>query len=299
MKTAFTTAIVMLLVVPVFALTAPMPMGTTVLVVPARYSVLQVAFDVSDRMGAPLVAYQGDARSQTPVIDYWAGQEWKRLSLEDYAQASFVQGRIARFVIVGHDEILPPVLVSSVAQWCGDIQRITALDTPGLVNSFGKIFNFSSSEWEWFAKRYNLQLADRNAQRRQQSWYDRDYYDDELAHRWQWLRRKYNPPATQPPSPSETEPVATPAPAEPATEAPVPPEAAMPGTPEPPSVQAPSYEEQGEIERLDVPVMEQTAPVSPDNQPVEEVEPVVAPQEPPEGETAGANAPKEEVWPVK
>ena len=177
------------------ALTVPRPLGTTVLVVPARYSVLQVAFDVSDRMGAVLLAYQGDAKSQAPIIDFWAGQEWKRLSLDEYRQASFAGGRVSRFFIVGTEEILPPILVSSVSDWCGDVRVITSLDTPGLVNAFGKAFDFAPSEWEWFARRYNLQLADRNAERRSQSWYDRDYYDDEWAHRWQWLRRKYNPPA--------------------------------------------------------------------------------------------------------
>lgn len=177
------------------AFTAPRPLGATVLVVPARYTVLQVAFDVSDRMGAALVAYQGDAGSQTPVIDYWMGQEWKRLTLTEYERAAFVGGRVSRFFIVGTEEILPPILVSSVSRWCGDVRVITSLDTPGLVNALGKAFNFSPSEWEWFARRYNLQLADRNAERRQQSWYDRDYYDDDWAQRWPWLRRKYNPPS--------------------------------------------------------------------------------------------------------
>lgn len=295
MKTTYVTALALLAAVSGFALMAPAPMGTTVLVVPARYSVLQVAFDVSDRMGAALIAYQGDPRTPTPVIDYWAGQEWKRLSLEDYAQGAFLQGRISRFIVVGSDEILPPVLVSSVSGWCENIERVSSLDTPGLVNAFGKAFNFTPADWEWFARRYNLQLADRNAERRQTSWYDRDYYDDELAHRWQWLRRKYNPPAGAP-QVTPSEPLPEP-PVEPATKA----EAVAPLTPQPSESPAPSDEEKVEIERLDVPIVEPAAPPqgAEDAEPAPQGESSSASQDEHPSEAAEVNEPAEETWPVK
>ncbi len=285
-----------------FGAAAPRPLGSAVLVVPARYSVLQIAFDVSDRMGAALIAYQGEPKSGTPVLDYWAGQEWKRISQTEYEQASFVGGRVARFVIVGNDEILPAVLVSSVSAWCGDVRVISALDTPGLVNGLGKAFDFSQSDWEWFARRYNLQLADRNAERRTQSWYDRDNYDDEWAHRWQWLRRKYNsagepaafdaaPVNTPPPSFNEAMPAQARSP-EPSTSTPE----------ETTSLQSAEDEPTGEIERLDVPLTEPVVTGDEDESAV--VTNAVEAEEPQESVPAAepeetGTAEQEEPWPVK
>lgn len=176
----------------VWGMAAPRPWGTTVIVVPARFSVLQVAFDVANVTRSELVAYQGDAKSPSPVLDYWTGQEWERISLSDYERATFVRRPVTQFVIVGTEDLLPKVLVAAVSQWCRDVRVVSDLDKTGLINAFGKIFSFGRSEWEWFAKRYNLSLVDLNADRRRQSWYDRDYYDDEWAHRWRWLRRPHN-----------------------------------------------------------------------------------------------------------
>lgn len=180
------------------AAVATAPGGLTVLVAPARYSVLQVAFDVVNRFGAVLVSYQGEPSSESPKLDYWNGAQWVPMSLNDYANATYLREPPRRIVVVGGNDILPPVLIGSVSAVCGDVRQVPEIDTPGLVNALGAVFAFKSADWEWFARRFNLQLEDRNAERRQRSWYDRATYEDEWSHKWKWLRRKYNEPQPAP-----------------------------------------------------------------------------------------------------
>ncbi len=189
----------------------------TMLVVPARYSVMQVAFDISQRYPAVvLVSYQGDAQSSAPLLHAWNGKEWIKISVDDYADAKFLQVTPGETLLVGDETLLPPVLASSIVGWCPKVTTLPSIDTATLVNAFAQEFNFSRHDWKWFAKRYNLSLNDENASRRKSSWYDRPVYEDEYSPKvaaWFGLRKRGRA-AEQPfapiitPSESDSQPVA-------------------------------------------------------------------------------------------
>lgn len=143
----------------------------TLIVAPARYSVIQFAQDVLQRTPSVLVSYQGEAASPDPLLHAWNGSEWVPVSLKDYREVSFLQRVPDRTILIGGRDILPQVLVDA-SSWSPRVERITDLNTSGLVNEFGRILNWRTSEWRWFAKRYNLSLEDEAAARRQSSWYD-------------------------------------------------------------------------------------------------------------------------------
>ncbi len=180
----------------------------TMLVVPARYSVMQVAFDMVSRFSVVLVSYQGDATSEEPLLHAWNGQEWVRISLADYAAASFVQAMPSQAVLVGDEKLLPAVLVSSISSWCPDAINIPSIDTPDLINALSKPLRFSSSDWQWFTARYNLTLTDVNADRRKASWYDRTSYQDKWTPRLQQLRHTESNRSEEEPPAVVTEPEA-------------------------------------------------------------------------------------------
>jgi hypothetical protein len=138
--------------------------------------VLQVMFDVLDRRDAVLVSYQGDATTSDPALHAWNGQEWVFVSPEDYEAANFVQIAPKQAVLIGDESTLPPSLVAR-SSWCPLVMSIPEVDSASLVNSLGKVFKFSPSEWSWFARRYNLTLTDLNEDRRKTSWYDRPYVE--------------------------------------------------------------------------------------------------------------------------
>ncbi len=142
----------------------------TMLVVPARYSVMQVAFDMIDLFPSVLVSYQGSARTPQPAIHAWNGREWVRVSVADYQRANFLQILPSRAILVGDDAVLPPSLLE-ISLWCPRIERVRAQDTAALLNALGPLYSFTASDWRWFAARYNLDLSVTNEDERRASWY--------------------------------------------------------------------------------------------------------------------------------
>lgn len=141
------------------------------MVVPARYSILQVAFDLARRFPVIVVSYQ-PREGKDPLLHVWDGQDWLYLTLDDYRQARFVRVRPARAVLVGDETVLPTELVES-SRWCPLVLNIRAMDTAGLINGMGQVLAFRDADWRWFAARYNMPLVDQNAELRKKSWYDR------------------------------------------------------------------------------------------------------------------------------
>jgi hypothetical protein len=180
------TAYLLLTALAVVGLTLPALAGgdLTLLVVPARYSVLQVAFDVANRFPAVLVSYQGDAKTEAPRMDAWNGEEWVRISQQDYDQLSFLQVTPSRAVLVGDETLLPPSLSAPLASWCSRVETIGSVDTTALVNELGKVFGFRPADWKWFSSRYNLTLTDANEELERTSWYDQKNFQDEYTQRW-------------------------------------------------------------------------------------------------------------------
>lgn len=174
------------------------PGRVTMLVIPARYSVMQVAFDMAQRYAVVLVSYQGDASSEAPLLHAWNGKEWIKISVDEYANASFLQVTLGEAFLIGDEKLLPSVLAASISGWCPKVTIIPSIDTATLVNSFAREFSLKADEWEWFAKRYNLTLSDENAPRRNTSWYDRPSYEDKYSPKidgWFGLRKGTQTPA--------------------------------------------------------------------------------------------------------
>ena len=151
-----------LLVFPVRAAAAD---DAVLLVVPARYSVMQVAFDVARRYPTVLVSYQ--SADPDPRLYVWNGYEWAPLALEDYQSGSFLQSYPSRVIFLGGDDLFPASL-KNVGAWCGETRQMPDLETPALVNAIGQYIPFTPSDWRWFAGRYNLTLTDTAAAQQKQ-----------------------------------------------------------------------------------------------------------------------------------
>ena len=141
--------------------------------VPSRYSVMQVAFDVARRYPTVLVSYQGTL--EEPVLHVWNGYEWMPLALTDYQSGAFLQTYPGRTFFLGDDALLPASL-RSINTWCQEVVQLPDLQTPELVNGIGRALPFTPSDWRWFAGRYNLTLTNLRAEEaekaRQESWYN-------------------------------------------------------------------------------------------------------------------------------
>lgn len=141
------------------------------IIAPARFSVIQVLFDVAANRPSVLVSYQGEATTAEPLLHVWNGTAWDPITLHDLREISFVQKTPTRAILVGGDDLLPATVRESVA-WMPEVVYIRDLSNAALLNEFGRLQSWTRREWSWFATRYNLNLEDEAAPMRARSWYD-------------------------------------------------------------------------------------------------------------------------------
>jgi len=173
----------------------PRPEAVTMLVVPAHYSVLQVAMDIWQSYPGILLSYQTSDESDDPVLFAWNGKEWLFISCDDYLAGRFFSYPPERTVLVGPDDDLPPLLADG-PPWCSYIVKIPALKTAELINSLGEVYPFDSRMWSWLSKRYKLKLVDINAPTSDVSWYDGTFVEKQQPDGT--VEKIYIPPANRP-----------------------------------------------------------------------------------------------------
>ncbi len=145
----------------------------TLLVMPARYTTMQLAFDLIEKRDTVLVSYQSESGGAAPVLHVWDRQEWIPVSLDSYRQLSFLRTTPSRIILVGDDATLPASLVDASTMSGGSkVMQVPSQDTATLVNALGKVYEFNDQEWAWFSGRYRLELNDANTELRGQSFYD-------------------------------------------------------------------------------------------------------------------------------
>ncbi len=142
------------------------------LVAPARFPVMQVAFDVARRFPTILVSYQGSP--DQPALHAWNGFEWMPLALVDYQSGAFLQAYPGRTIFLGDDGLLPTSL-RSIHAWCAESTQIADLENVPMINAIGNYLPFTPADWRWFAGRYNLSLSNLKAEEaaaaRRETWY--------------------------------------------------------------------------------------------------------------------------------
>jgi hypothetical protein len=162
-------AIGVVLALDVFGLAARRP-PISMLVVPARYSFVQIGNDILSHRPAVLVSYRGSAESGAQELFVWDGYKWIPIRLSDFAAINFVRQVPDKLVFVGAaDEVAELV---AAATWCEDVELVAELETAALLNRFGEIFDFKAAEWNWFAQRYGCELQVTNTEELRGSWYD-------------------------------------------------------------------------------------------------------------------------------
>ena len=141
--------------------------GLTLIVIPARYTVVQFAFDVAKLRQVYLVAYDTEGKSQALVLYVWdsGAGEWLRTSLEEYRSGAIFLTQPERVIVIGADQDVPAGMMDA-SLWSDEVGRIPSIKIVDMVNGMHQAFSFKASEWRWLAKRYKLELEDRNEERR-------------------------------------------------------------------------------------------------------------------------------------
>lgn len=148
------------------------PERLTVLMVPARHSLVQLGRDMAGRENVLLMSYAPESPPSDPFIHAWGGVRWLRVEASDYADGSFLLNPSARLLVVGPSNDLTASLIEQGIGWSPEVLHLESGNVTRLINAMGRLFSFSRRDWEWFAARYELALEDLNRDVRKQSWYD-------------------------------------------------------------------------------------------------------------------------------
>jgi len=184
--------------------------GGVAMVIPARYRIVQLAFDIARLRDLTLVSYRETKTPQEPLMHVWQPgmREWSATDISEYGSGA-VFGRLPRkTILIGDDPSLLETL-SQVTSWGGEMLRIATLDFVTLVNVLNGSLHFSPREWKWLAARYELELKDLNVEQRRYGRYGKPGKP--------LFPLRKTPPRPEPETPPAVEPAAEPV-VEPAVE---------------------------------------------------------------------------------
>lgn len=144
---------------------AAMDSAGTLIVMPTRTRIIQLAFEVARVKNVGLVAYNNSPTLATPLVHVWNGHEWIQIGMDEYTSGSFMPSKIAHVFILGDRAGMPAAMTVDPA-WAGTVHNTADLSIANLLNSFNEVLKFSGSEWRWLAAQNGLKLNDANTARR-------------------------------------------------------------------------------------------------------------------------------------
>jgi len=144
---------------------------TTLVIVPALPRMVQLAFDLADMRPVVVLACRGNARAAAPLLFVWTNGAWQYVSPDDFRERRFVSAWPRQVIMIGDDHAFPALLEDEAA-WGADVTRLKTLSVADLINGMDPVLRFTDREWKWLARRYDLNLTDINAPRREFNPYD-------------------------------------------------------------------------------------------------------------------------------
>ncbi len=146
----------------------PAPLHT-LLVVPARLRMVQLAFDMQSLRQADVVSWRVDGDAEAPELFYWNGKAWTPITLDQFRTCSYLKVKPQKIIFLGLDT--PSALTESTD--LPGIARFETFDAAQLVNNLDGFYAFSDREWSLLSTRYGFMLRDVNARVREQNRYAR------------------------------------------------------------------------------------------------------------------------------
>lgn len=170
-KSVLILSTLLLLPLSGFSMGTP-PEGISLLLVPAQPTMVQLGKDMVERGHAILMTYADSTSPDEPFIHIWDGNRWLRVSPEKYRNGDFIRNQASKLVVVGDESDLTGRLIEQGLNWSPEVLHLGSLNDTELINQMGQLYEFDRREWEWVAKRYDLELEDMGTDTERVSWYD-------------------------------------------------------------------------------------------------------------------------------
>ncbi len=136
------------------------------LIVPSRYTIVQLSFDIVALRGVELISYEKNEQGK-PVLYHWnwIASQWDKISLNDLATHSFMKSPPREVFLIGSDRDLPMEVAGAVSD-ASKVVRIKTLSVVPVINTLNKSMKFTQGEWEALAKKHHFKIKDWNYERR-------------------------------------------------------------------------------------------------------------------------------------
>jgi hypothetical protein len=154
------TVIVLTLVISVNCMMAESLSSRTVLVVPARYKVVQLAFDIVTLRNVNLVSYQKQELSDGLLLHAWNPMTgaWQEITPAELQDGVF---NAVATAVIGDDANMF-INYTAANTWGGAIKRLPTYNVADILNGLEKCYRFNAKEWTWLAKRYGISVKETN-----------------------------------------------------------------------------------------------------------------------------------------
>ncbi len=137
----------------------------SIMVVPARKRLVQLAFKIAQCKEIGLVTYNTSPGLSAPLLHAWNGREWIQISMDDYVEGRFMSGDPKHVFLLGDVSSLPLQMMDGPT-WYKGLNRITTFDTATIVNQMGNVLHFSARQWKWLAEIYGMKIKDESTEQR-------------------------------------------------------------------------------------------------------------------------------------
>lgn len=172
MKLIYSLALLLTLpLIPAFSMGGSPP-PLTILMVPAEPNMVRLGMDMVEREDVLLMSYAPQSKPQDPFLHVWNGNTWLRVPAEKYASGTFLRTKPDAVLVLGGNNALTTVLIEQAVDWSPEVLNVAPGSIAEVINSFGRLFRFSRSDWKWFAAEYDLKLEDLNQGKKEEGWYD-------------------------------------------------------------------------------------------------------------------------------
>ncbi len=139
--------------------------SSTVLVVPARYKVVQVAFDIVTLRSVNLISYQKIPGSSDLLLHAWNSSvgAWQKIMPSDLRSGGVFNSIAAAVIGPDGGEFINYI---GGRTWGGAVKLLPTYDVAKILSGLSGCYNFKPYEWEWLARRYGVSVKDVNYEQR-------------------------------------------------------------------------------------------------------------------------------------
>lgn len=144
----------------------------TLIMVPREEESVRLGMDIANKYPTLLISYKLGANNAISLHG-WTGTQWVNVDLDDFHSGDFFKNGPHSALVVEKAGVAVPGEMLPPPGWCSNASKITTTEMRPLLHLVGQYYNFSYKDWQWFSKRYNMDMDAINPEGLNVAWYNK------------------------------------------------------------------------------------------------------------------------------